>query len=182
MADSDRGLVDRFLRERSEEAFRRLYDPYAGVLFQLIFRLLGRSRADSEEALQETWIRAIERLDGFRFGSSLKTWLCGIAVNCCREHARRSRTGPLELVAEPVDRDREVPERLDLETAIAGLPDGFREVLVLHDVYGYTHEEIAGMSGIDASTSRSQLARARRAVRARLGGAAPERMRNDRTR
>jgi len=184
MSEEDSFLVDRFLHDRSEDAFARLYDRHAPAIRQLILRLLGRSGADADEVLQETWIRAIERLAAFRFDSALKTWLCGIAVNCCREQARRSRTTRSDSGApvEPMDRRREVGDHLDLESAIASLPDGFREVLVLHDVEGYTHEEIARLTRIDASTSRSQLARARRAVRAKLGSEARERMGNERAR
>ena len=181
MSEEDRVLVGRFLRDRSEDAFGRLYDRHAPAVHQLILRLLPRSGADADEVLQETWIRAIERLERFRFDSLLKTWLCGIAVNCCREQVRRSgstRSGSAAPV-EPMDRRPEVGDRLDLESAIASLPDGFREVLVLHDVEGHTHEEIARIAGIDASTSRSQLARARRAVRAKLGSETRERMGNE---
>ena len=66
--------------------------------------------------------------------------------------------------------DRQDSTRMDLERAVASLPDGYREVLVLHDVEGYTHEEIAGLLGIDRGTSKSQLSRARRELRARLSG------------
>ncbi|HXO41405.1 MAG TPA: sigma-70 region 4 domain-containing protein, partial [Thermoanaerobaculia bacterium] len=65
------------------------------------------------------------------------------------------------------------PERIDLERAIRELPDGYREVFILHDVEGLTHEEIGGQLGIDAGTSKSQLSRARRALRAYWAGGAP---------
>ena len=166
----DRERVERFLRTRSDEAFRELYRSHAPVMYRLIVRLIGGADRDAEDALQDAWIRAAERLDRFRWESSLRTWLCGIAANCCRERIRR---------LEPIDADapehvsRSEPDRgwqtLDLERAIARLPAGARAVLVLHDLQGYTHEEIAHLLDIEPSSSRSQLFRARRTLRCMLG-------------
>jgi RNA polymerase sigma-70 factor (ECF subfamily) len=166
----DRGLVDRFLRSRSDEAFRDLYRAHAPVMYRLIVRLLGRADGDAEDALQDAWVRAAERLDRFRWESSLRTWLCGIAVNCCRERIRQSD----RQLVEPTVIDTAVEpvppwHALDLERAIARLPAGARAVLVLHDLHGYTHEEIAHVLDIEPSSARSQLARARRALRCMLG-------------
>lgn len=174
----DRGLVEAFLRRRTEAAFSVLYGRYAPRTYGLIVRLLGPLGGRAEDVFQETWIRAIEGLPRFAWRSSLATWLAGIAVNCCREERRRIGAGeagdfdaPLEEVAlapgDPLG-------RVQLGRAIDRLPAGYREVLVLHDVEGFTHEEIAGQLGIDPGTSRSQLHRARRAVREALlrGGVA----------
>ena len=161
-------LVEAYLRDRGEEAFRALYRRHAPVMYRLIVRLLGHRDADAEDALQDAWIRAAERLDRFRWESGLSTWLCGIAVNCCRERMRRSQSESAQ-----VDDGREAApavahwQTLDLERAIAELPCGARAVLVLHDVQGYTHEEIGRLLEIESSSSRSQLVRARRALRAR---------------
>ena len=75
--------------------------------------------------------------------------------------------------ADPVSPPRQGPEKIDLERAIRELPDGYREVLILHDVEGLTHEEVGGRLGIDAGTSKSQLSRARRALRAYWAGGKP---------
>ena len=117
-------------------------------------------------------VRAAERLETFQWKSQLRSWLTGIALNCyretCRQHARR-KTEPLELheVVSAARVHREI-SRIDLERAIAQLPDGYREVLILHDVEGYTHDEIGNLMGIRNGTSKSQLSRARRAVRSWL--------------
>jgi len=173
-SQEDRALVERFLSTREEQAFRLLYRRHASALFRFATRLAG-GREDGEDLLQETWIRAAGRLADFRWDSTLRTWLCGIAVNHWREVRRaRSRRPTLALVAPDAKADprtAEVPApdaAMDLDRAIASLPDGYREVLVLHDVQGYTHEEIARMLEVETGTSKSQLSRARRALRERF--------------
>jgi RNA polymerase sigma-70 factor (ECF subfamily) len=171
-AADDRALVTRFLSGREEAAFRALYRRHAPVLYRFATRLAG-GHAAGDDLHQEAWIRAAERLAQFRWESSLRTWLCGIAINCRRETRRaraiegeRSAAGEVEHVPQvPASDD----SRLDLERAILALPDGYREVLVLHDLHGYTHEEIARRLEIEAGTSKSQLSRARQAIRRRLG-------------
>ncbi len=170
-------MVEAFLLSRDEEAFRLLYRRHAALLYRVSYRLLRGDEVGAEEAVQDVWVRAIGLLPAFRWDSSLSTWLTGIAINRCREMIRTIRSGPLAATAAPSDvasSDTPMaggetgPARVDLQRAIARLPDGYREVLVLHDVEGYSHEEIAGMLGISAGTSKSQLSRARRAVRERL--------------
>lgn len=169
----DRSLVAGFLLHRDERSFRILYRRHSPALLLLILRLVRGDHGDAEDALQSAWIRAVERLPEFRWESSLRTWLTGIAINCAREllrqRQRRRDTEPIERADEgalpPIAPS---VSRLDLEEAIADLPDGYREVLVLHDIEGYTHLEIGTLLGIQSGTSKSQLLRARRAIRARL--------------
>jgi RNA polymerase sigma-70 factor (ECF subfamily) len=138
-------------------------------------RMLGsHARPDAEDAIQETWIRTVRGLDAFRWQAAFSTWLTGIAVNCARESLRRrsrrnetSTEGVLERLGGPRP---EPGRRLDLEEAIAALPDGYRTVLVLHDLEGFTHPEISERLEIAVGTSRSQLHHARRAVRKHLEG------------
>jgi len=173
---ADRQLVVDFLLHREESAFRELYRRHAPSLNQMIVRVVGGVGWDAEDVIQTTWIRAIENLSRFRWESSLRTWLTGIAINCARETLRkRKRTQNFELIEEAAHINapkinREI-NRIDLERAIAELPDGYREVLLLHDVEGYTHEEIADLLEIETGTSKSQLSRARRAVRLLLSEA-----------
>lgn len=155
-----------------EAAFRALYRRHTPRLWPLVLRMLGgrAARAEAEDAVQEAWIRAVEALDSFRWESAFSTWLAGIGLNCAREALRKrkrrnetSTDGMLELHD---DGARPTPgRRLDLEEAIAALPDGYRTVLILHDLEGYTHPEISDRLGIAVGTSRSQLHHARRAVR-----------------
>lgn len=166
--------MDAFLRRSDEDSFRTLYRFHTPDLYRFVLRILGGRDPEAEEAVQMTWVLAVQRLAGFRWESSLRTWLSGIALNVCREVRRRrtrehatQRAGKGESISTSPRRD---PATLDLEEAVASLPEGYREVLVLHDIEGYTHEEIARLLGIDPGTSKSQLSRARRELRARLSG------------
>lgn len=167
----DRVLADAVVRSGDERAFRGLYRRYTPLLYPFVLRVLGGNVADAEDVLQETWVRAVRQLGGFRWESSLRTWLTSIALNLSRETLRRrgrERTEELsETLALPTRVSRD-GERVDLERAIARLPEGYRTVLVLHDIEGFTHEEISEQLAIAVGTSKSQLFDARRAMRALL--------------
>jgi RNA polymerase sigma factor (sigma-70 family) len=172
MSDTtDRELVARVLETGDEPAFRALYRRHTPRLWPLLLRMLGGAdaKADAEDAVQETWIRAVESLGSFRWESAFSTWLTGIALNCARQTLRRRRRRgetTTDGLLERLDGGRPDPgRRLDLEGAISSLPDGYRAVLVLHDIEGFTHPEIAERLEIAVGTSRSQLHHARRAVR-----------------
>jgi len=171
----DRVLADAVARAGDETAFRALYRRHTPALYRLALRLGGGDGPWAEELVQRTWIRAVEGLSSFAWRSSLSSWLGGIAINCARELWREARTRSETALAEeiPVAAPRILApeERVDLERAIERLPAGYREVFVLHDVEGYTHEEIGGLLGIESGTSKSQLARARQRLRAALAPA-----------
>jgi len=169
--EADEELVRRFLRSRDERTFLELYRRHTPFLLALVRRLLQTAPAEVEDVVQETWIRAAQGLADFRWQSRLRTWLAGVAVNCCREQrrriGRRREEGP--------HRERRVPpgvapESLDLERAIGDLPEEQRDVLVLYALGGHTHEEVAAHLGIAPGTSKSRLFHARRALRAQLDG------------
>jgi RNA polymerase sigma-70 factor (ECF subfamily) len=167
----DRELCDSIVRSGDERAFRELYRKHSPAVYQLVLRVLGGSNVDAEDVVQETWIRAVRQLQNFRWESSLRTWLSAIALNLSRETLRKRARAALEelpdhlAVASATIRDG---DRVDLERAIARLPEGYRTVLVLHDLEGYTHEEISRHLQIAVGTSKSQLFDARRAMRAML--------------
>jgi RNA polymerase sigma factor (sigma-70 family) len=169
---ADRVLAERVWRDNDEGAFRTLYRRHTPALHQFALRLLGGNEHEAEDVVQDTWIRAVEHLAEFRWEASLKTWLAGIALNVCRGLFRRKDRAWVTLHAgdEPTADPRTEIELWDLEGAIAGLAPGYRTVLVLHDVEGFTHEEIAGRLEISPNTSKSQLSRARRALRVALAG------------
>ena len=138
-------------------------------IYNLARRMAGPDAAD--ELTQDVFVRAWQKLALFRGESSFATWLHRLAVNVIL--AKRSELGtrrrryheddaPLELVP---SRSPRGDESIDFEEALSRLPDGAREVFVLHDVEGYRHEEIAEMLGTVAGTSKSQLHRARMALR-----------------
>ena len=180
---SDRDLVTRFLAHGDEEAFRLLFRRHTPRLYALTLRLCGGRGDEAEDVIQTTWVRAAGQLARFEWRSALSTWLTGIAINCARE-ARRTRSldasvETLEALAAPA---APPGARIDLDRAIAALPDGYREVLVLHDVEGLTHVEIAASLGVAVGTTKSQLFHARRAVRRWLSPEArvPAAMKDDR--
>jgi RNA polymerase sigma-70 factor, ECF subfamily len=169
----DRALVEAVSRDGNEMAFRELYRRHTPRLYPLVLRVVGGAEMDAEDVVQEAWIRATGAMRRFRGDSSFSTWLTAIALNAARDHLRRrGRWGTTEDVTEV-----EIPvpaaphgQRMDLERAISLLPPGCRTVLVLHDVEGFTHEEIAKQLGIAVGTSKSQLFAARRAARTLLAG------------
>lgn len=172
----DRRLVEAYLVGRGEPAFRVLYRRHAPSLWPFALRLCRGREDDAEDVMQETWLRAARSIDGFRWDASLRTWLFGIAANVRRERARsRARRERRETAAAMTVDDSTDPgvdlasvDRVALVRAIDRLPEGQREALVLHDVHGYTHEEIGGMVGIEAGSSRARVSRARAALRALL--------------
>jgi RNA polymerase sigma-70 factor (ECF subfamily) len=168
---SDRALADQVLHQEDERAFRALYQRHTPYLFQFVLRTLGGNELDAEDVIQETWIRATENLDSFRWESGIRSWLTGIALNQCRGLFRRKDRNWLEVndthLESPVPLEA---ERIDLEAALSLMPDGYRPVLVLHDVEGYKHGVIARMLGTSEGTSKSQLFHARRTMRMLLSG------------
>ena len=164
---NEQALVKRFLRQRDEISFRELYRCHSSALYALALRLCD-SNADAEDALQNTWIRAAASLAAFQWRSSLRTWLTGILINCVRESKRKRERQAEEQIPDnfPAPAARSALDGISLENAIANLPSGYRQVLVLHDLEGYTHEEIGALLEISPGTSKSQLHHARRAIRA----------------
>jgi RNA polymerase sigma-70 factor, ECF subfamily len=165
---SDEELIRKFVNGRDEAAFRALYARHTPAVYGLLRRLAGTAVSDADDALQDAWLRAATRLSGFRGESAFRTWLTGIALNCLRERWRSARrmdergdVSRLETAAPHDD------HAIDIADVLATLSADHREVLVLHDVEGYTHEEIACALGIEAGTSKSRLARARQLFRER---------------
>lgn len=168
----EREWAEALVRSGDETAFRHLYRLHTPRLYGFASRLVGETEA--EDVVQETWVRAVRKLDGFRWRSALSTWLVGIVHNLCRERLRRRSRHEARQADVPVPTQWVAATgglRLDLERAIALLPDGCRAVLLLHDVEGLTHQEIAQRLGIAAGTSKSQLSEGRRRLRAWLKGA-----------
>jgi RNA polymerase sigma-70 factor (ECF subfamily) len=170
---SDADLVLAIRRDRSDTAFSILYDRHTPRAFQTAWRILGGNAHEAEDAMQDAWIRAVATLDTWRNAEAFGAWLRGItahvAIDLLRRERRLTFETDLELPA------AEQPEQIDIEAAIAELAPGYRAVLVMHDVEGFTHEEIGERLGITAGTSKGQLFKARRVVRARLSPNVAER-------
>jgi RNA polymerase sigma-70 factor (ECF subfamily) len=154
-------------------AFETLYRTHGGRIFALCLRMTA-DRVLAEELVQDVFVRAWHKLDGFRGDAAFGTWLHRVAVNVVlsrrqQDGVRRDRTTDDEdAVESAAARPVAVGDRLDLEAAIAGLPAGARRIFVLHDVEGYTHEEIGQLLGITSGGSKAQLHRARLLLREAL--------------
>ncbi|HYV96041.1 MAG TPA: sigma-70 family RNA polymerase sigma factor [Gemmatimonadaceae bacterium] len=150
-------------------AFESLYRAHAGHVLTLCRRML-RDDAEAGEATQDVFVRVWERLTTFRGQSAFGTWLHRLAVNVVLERLRKTRRDADRLIAGDEDmfgarsQTDDADTVMDVETALRSLPEGARSVFVLHDMEGYSHEEIAQMTGIAAGTARAQLCRARRAL------------------
>jgi RNA polymerase sigma-70 factor (ECF subfamily) len=170
-------LVER-CRQGDLGAFEEVYRAHAGRLYSLACRMLGNP-SDAEDQLQEIFLSAHRKLDGFRGDAALGTWLYRLAMNHCldflRSRASRSSqlTDTLDDEAgwyEPGQRGlaEQSVTRIDLERAVAKLPEGCRAAFVLHDVEGLEHREVADVLGIAEGTSKSQVHKARLRLRALL--------------
>jgi RNA polymerase sigma-70 factor, ECF subfamily len=161
-------------------AERALYDAHVDRVYRLAFRLTGDDEM-ARDVTQETFVRAFDRIGTFRHDAALSTWLHRIAVTVGLNNMRgakrdRSRHTPLDEVSEPVAATRPAEPDLKerLAAAIGRLPTGYRTVFLLHDVEGFTHEEIAQSLDIETGTSKAQLFRARQKLRAALADFAGE--------
>jgi RNA polymerase sigma factor (sigma-70 family) len=171
-AVTDRSLADAIAQRGDEAAFRELYRRHTPRLYQLILRFIGGNAHDAEDVVQDAWIQATKALPGFRWEAGFGSWLTGIGLNRARELLRSRGRHTMVVLDDTIARGTNPPvgEKIDLERAIALLPDGYRTVLVLHDIEGFTHEQIATRLEIATGTSKSQLTHARRAMRALLEG------------
>jgi len=157
------------------DAFEVLYRTHAGRIYALCLRLKAGDTTDATELMQDVFIRAWRRISTFRGDSAFGSWLHRLAVNTMLENARSDRRRIARVL--PMDdtsrlegaaRSSGVDLRMDMEEAIASLPQGARLAFVLHDVEGYQHQEIAARLGVSVGTIKAQLHRARRLLRERL--------------
>jgi RNA polymerase sigma-70 factor, ECF subfamily len=159
-------------RAGDRRALEALYHRFKRRVFSLVVRIAGPS--DAEEVSQEVFVRIFRAIGKFRGESALGTWIYRLAVNAALSHVERrpARAEGEEALAqiaaaEPPSRDPRLAARL--EAALVQLPPGYRAVIVLHDVEGLSHEEIASILGCRVGTSKSQLSKARGRMRELLG-------------
>ena len=162
-------MADVALAQRGDtDAFERLYRAHVPRILGLARRMAGFDPA--EDLAQDVFVRAWEKLPGFRGESQFGTWLYRLAINVIVEDRRRGSRWRRQADDEEVLRNLSAaPARegfdLDFEVAVTRLPAAARKVFVLHDVEGYKHREIGELIGITSGTSKGQLHRARMILR-----------------
>ncbi len=170
--EEERALAARCLAG-DRRAMAEVYERYKRRVFGICLRIAGGN--DAEELAQEVFIRIFRGLASFRGDAQLGTWIYRLTVNAALSHCSRRPREQLD----PGDGDatsrasdsrpsRDVPLAVALERALAELSAGYRAVIVLHDIEGLSHEEIADVLGCEIGTSKSQLHKARARMRALL--------------
>ena len=178
MRDAPGGQTERQLIQLAADgdarAIKMLYDRYAPRVYAVVRRIAADDDLAQDYA-QEAWIRAIRALPTFRGDARFSTWIHRIAVNAALQSLRKAgarakmeRLPEDDIAVGPKHADSLLQKRV--ERALDELPEGMREVLILHDVEGYTHEEIGDVLGVTSGTSKSQLFKARAKMRALLVG------------
>jgi len=175
----ERDLINR-VRAGDNIAERALYDAHVDRVYRLAYRLAGDD-ALAQDFTQETFIRAFAKLDTFRGESALSTWLHAITTTVVLNGLRKvKRFHQREADLEAADgvsggpREAEPDLKARLRHAIDALPRGYRTVFVMHDIEGFTHEEIGVALGVETGTSKAQLSRARAKLRESLADFAGE--------
>lgn len=174
------GVEEKELLERARAGDRAamgcLYETHARRVYTVVRRLVGDDHL-AEDLSQEAWVRAFEKLHLFRGEAAFGTWIYRLATNVALNRLRRSaKRDGVEAAAEmptvTAAPDDMVVSRRVLAAALDRLPPGYRKVLVLHDVEGWTHEEIGTALNCTAGTSKSQLHKARARMRRMIAPAA----------
>jgi RNA polymerase sigma-70 factor (ECF subfamily) len=168
------------IRNGDPRAERMLYDRHVDRVYRLAYRMSGDETL-ARDFTQDAFVRAFERFGEFRGDASLATWLHAIAVNVILNGLKkvkriRAREEGMDVLPDTPEMRRTAEPDLKrrLHAAIEALPDGYRMVFVMHDVEGYTHEEIAASLGIQSGTSKAQLSRARGKLREAMADFAGE--------
>lgn len=169
--------IDALVRQAQngdQEAFEALYHHASGRIYSVCLRMCGDAQ-EAEELTQDAFVRCWEKLGTFRAESQFTTWLHRLTVNLVLQKRRKRskiaerERGSLDLERYGHEAKRALPgTRVDLERAIAALPRGAREVLVLRDIEGYRYRDVAEMKGVAVGTVKAQVHRARKLVREAL--------------
>jgi RNA polymerase sigma-70 factor, ECF subfamily len=176
-------------------AFERLYKLHSRRVYALCLRFAGNP-TDAEDLMQEAFLQLFRKIHTFRGEAKFSTWLHRLAVNVVLMRRRRKRHPEVSLDATSESDDTDarpmldpggpdlrlngVLDRVNLDNALEQLPDGYREMFILHDVEGYEHNEIADILGCSVGNSKSQLFKARLRLRSLLREALRSRARERR--
>jgi RNA polymerase sigma factor (sigma-70 family) len=165
---ADSVLIRRFL-DGEERAFRMLYDRHTPRLKMTLRRMLGRRWEEADDLVQDTWLATCRGLHGYRGDAKFGTWLTSIGVRTTLNYLTRAGAHESEPIGDVPAAGGDVASAVvDIERALAALPDHQRIVVILHEIEGFTHEEIAEQLGMAPGTSKATLSRARQTLRAAL--------------
>ncbi len=167
VAEADQTLIEA-CRQGDRRAMEALYHRFKRRVFSMVARIAGAQ--DAEEVAQEVFVRIFRGIAKFRGESALDTWVYRLTVNAALTHvgrrpARLEGEDALAQLPAPAGPARDPRLAARLQTALGDLPAGYRAVMVLHDVEGLSHEEIADILGCSVGTSKSQLHKARGRMR-----------------
>ncbi len=166
----DKQLVDR-IRSGDRSAHRTLYDAHVDRVFRLAYRMTG-DETMAREFTQDAFVRAFDRLDGFRGEAAFSTWMHSVTTSVVlnglrkvkRIHGRELDIEAARGIAQSAPQ-AEPDLKTRLAAAVHALPEAYRTVFVMHDVEGYTHREIAAALKLKTGTSKARLSRARARLR-----------------
>jgi RNA polymerase sigma-70 factor (ECF subfamily) len=171
------------LTDEEQMVFQELYQTHHRRVYSTCLRMT-RDTSEAEDLTQEIFVHLFRALGSFRGESAFTTWLHRLTVNHVLMHFRKRKVRtvttedgepPAQALAASHDHKRTtIVDRILLSEVISKLPDGYREALILHDIEGFEHKEIAQMCGRTEGTSKSQLYKARRALRALITQLGPE--------
>ncbi|MCS6804290.1 MAG: RNA polymerase sigma factor [Acidobacteriota bacterium] len=169
-------------------AFEMLYCQHHRRVYSLCLRML-RNHEEAEDVTQEVFLQVYRKINSFQGNSAFTTWLHRLTVNMVLMYLRRKQKGhrqeeTLEAnqMADPLENRKQVGhpdfpiEAVDLQNAINDLPNGYRQVFILHDIEGYEHNEISQLLGISVGTAKSQLHKARLKLRQALRATHPQQL------
>ena len=177
-ADASDFDLTQMAAKKNISAFEMLYERHHRRVFSLCLRMTN-SQTEAEDLTQEVFIQLFRKVSSFRGDSAFSTWLHRMTVNQVLMYFRRrsvknektSESGEMpEQAVRGTENPRKMPvvDRIALKNAVAQLPNGYRNVFILHDVHGYEHEEVARLMGISVGSSKSQLHKARLKLRGLL--------------
>jgi len=171
-ARTDESALIRRAQRSDSRAFEALYKMHVDKVYGVCLRMTGNV-SEAEDSTQDAFIQAWKKMDKFRGDSAFSTWLHRIAVNSVLSRIRKAKREQDRIMAVsdtavPTVTTGDVGELRDLSEAVDRLPQGARNVFVLHAIYGYSHDETGDMLGIAAGTSKAQLHRAKRLLAQQL--------------